>query len=101
MSTKPFAKRTICVMLAAALLAPAAYFICGGVVWYFFYTDYEQDIFEEDGHREFNEDRMEAHGSEGMKTVFATAGWIGVGVECVFCLSLLFVKRSKREEPAD
>jgi hypothetical protein len=101
MSTQPFARRLIYILLAAVLLAPAAYFICGGVVWYLVYTYEEYDTFDEDGHLEFDEERMEAHGASGMKRTFAIAGWTGVGIECTLCLSLLLRKRSKAEEQTD
>jgi len=98
MFTEPFARRLIRILLAAILLAPAAYFICGGVVWYLVYTYEEYDTFGEDSHREFDEERMEAHGASGMKRTFAIAGWTGVGVECAFCLSLLLRKRSTSDD---
>jgi len=101
MSTEPFTRRLIYVLLVAVLLAPAAYFICGGVVWYLVYTYREYDTFDEDGPREFDEDLMEAHGASGMKKTFSIAGWTGVGIECALCFSLLFMKRSKAEETAD
>ncbi|MDP6045854.1 MAG: hypothetical protein QGG25_09620 [Phycisphaerae bacterium] len=94
MSPKPFSKRLIYVLLAALLLAPAAYFICGGVVFYLFYTSYEDSY---DPQPSFDIEHMERDGADGMKNVFSIAGWSGVGVVSLFCLYALRGGRSSQE----
>jgi hypothetical protein len=101
MPTEPFTKRLICVLLAAALLAPAAYFICGGAVFYFVYFCYDEDDYDSSRSRQLDIELTEEHGVDGMKKVFSIAGWSGVGVVSLWCLSVLVKNQTKDEDQSD
>ncbi len=81
-------------LLAAVLLAPAAYFICGVVAFYFFCTSYEDSY---DTHRSIDSERLERASVDEIKNVFSIAGWSGVGAVSLFCLWALWAGRSSKK----
>lgn len=80
-------------LLIAVLLAPAAYFICGGAAFYLVYWSHADNDYNGERPRHMDTNRMEADGADGMKKVFSIAGWTGVAAVSLFCLSTLIKTR--------